>query len=860
MEKVLKYSGHLRLLYMTTKKPLSQATYKALAPFFAQVTVSKGLESYTVDNQNPHAYPDIVIVDVEDNWDNGLDIIHKILSLNKTQMIVVLNPSYSSEQLSILMYLHILYSLKKPLEFKALYRVAFDASKELYDKRLAISKYNALHQRVSELDDSIKSTQYARETKDEFFASISHEIRTPINAVIGLSHILSEANLEDKYKDYVDKIQTSGNIILNIVNDILDFSKIEAGKLQIENIEFNINTVLENASTMVAFKAYEKKLDLTFEIDASVPALLQGDPLRLSQVLINLLTNAIKFTSEGEIILSAKLLPQNKGEDLLEFCVSDTGIGLSPAQIANLFQSFTQASTDTARNYGGTGLGLTISKQLVELMGGTIHVNSIVNEGSQFIFTFATKALSNDLYTLSSPTIRDKKVIIVDKHNKSKASLERILEYFSYSIIETPFFQDFHLLVDKEDLDIIFMDKETISECNLDLFPKDCTAKIILMHTHQELKEDTLSQGIVIDAHLDKPFNPQKIVSTLLKVFGEESEDLKDKKLHKNSLQPLIGSKILLVDDNKINQSVVEALLEDTGIEVITADNGQKAIELAQDTKDLDLIFMDIEMPILNGYETTLAIRRLKRLDNIPIVAFSGNIRQEDKKKSLEVGMVAHLAKPINVNDFYTALLEFISMKRDFNERLEDAINEFQALIGVGNFQEALTLSRLLITEAESEEAIAVIEVLQSIEKNILRYEKVFLVLINNYNKAFKTFMGVSQKLKNKESLTDKEENMINMQEGLRIYKNEASYSKLLNTFCHTFRDSVGVLEKRIQTFKFEEAIQLIFQIRKDSLALNLTFITNSIAPIVGIEKTQKRQLEESLESFIESVKSRESA
>lgn len=859
MDKVLKYSGNLTLFYVTNRTPLSHRMYKILEPFFAMVTASTGLEDYTAQYEVMGAYPDIVMIDVEDSWDEGMYIMKEISKINPSQMLVILNKIYTSTQLLELMRAKIIYSLEMPLAFDDLYRVAFDASKELHDKRLEESHNTMLHQRVVELDNSIQSSKYAQDTKDEFFASISHEIRTPINAVIGLSHILLEANLEDKYSDYVDKIQNSGKLILNIVNDILDFSKIEAGKLQVENIEFNINTVLENASTMIAFKAYEKGLDLTFDIDNSVPALLKGDSLRLSQVLINLLSNAVKFTSKGEITLSAKLLPHMKGKTLLEFRVSDTGIGLSEVQISTLFESFTQASSTTARNYGGTGLGLTISKQLVELMGGNIRVESELGKGSDFIFTITTKVLRNDLYSLSSEKLKDKKVLIVDKNSKSKASLERMLHYFSYNLLETPSLQNLPTILDQNYLDILFIDKDTLRECDLTLFPSECEAKIVLIHTNQEIKEDAFFKDISIDAYLEKPFNPQSIVSTLLKIYGEEKLDTNKKQnIHKTSLQSLIGSKILLVEDNTINQSVILALLADTGIEVLIANDGKEAIVVAQQSPDIDLIFMDIEMPIMDGYETTVALKNLKSVQNIPIVALSGNTRQVDKDKSLNLGMVAHLSKPINVNNFYGALLEFIAIKRSMQERLEDATEEFKALLGVGKFVEALALDRFLLEEINKEGNRQKDEIkisLEKIEENIVRYEKVFLVLLGNYHRAFQKFMTASENLEAQKILSQREKTILNCENGIKKHHGSQAYSLLIVDFCNTFRDSVKVLEERVKAFHFEEAIQLTFQIRREAIELDIPFISNSIAPIVGIEKSQKRQLEESVEYFVNVVK-----
>jgi CheY-like chemotaxis protein len=265
---------------------------------------------------------------------------------------------------------------------------------------------------------------------------------------------------------------------------------------------------------------------------------------------------------------------------------------------------------------------------------------------------------------------------------------------------------------------------------------------------------------------------------------------------------------------------------------------------------------MDIEMPIMDGYETTLALKKIRRLDNIPVIAFSGNTRQEDKDKSKAVGMLAHLSKPINVNNFYRTLLSFIAIKRSIQERLEDASEEFKALLGVGKFVEALKLIRILLQEIQNDDKnLPISKALQKIEENILRYEKVFLVLLQNYNKAFEKFIKIVAKLDVDETLSPQEKVILNLENAIDKHENIENYKILINDFCNTFRDSVTVLKERVKAFKFEEAIQLTFQIRREALALDLQFISNSIAPIVGIEKTQKRQLEESVEGFSQLVK-----
>jgi signal transduction histidine kinase len=851
MEKILEYSGTLSLLYITTKVSLPQETYKRLEPFFEMVTVANSMHDYLQQYRLIGTYPDIVMVDTEAAWEKGQEIIKLILQRVPQQMIVVVDRSFSKEQCMALMELKITYLLEKPFESDALFRVTFDTSKALHERRLELSKQKMLSQQILDLDKQLKANENTQKSKDQFFASISHEIRTPINAVIGLSHILlNNSPLDEKSHDYVKKIHTSGNLILHIVNDLLDFSKIEAGKLQIESIKFNINKVLEDLSTMIAFKAQEKGLELIFDIDSSVPTLLKGDPLRLSQILINLLSNAVKFTAKGSITLSAKAYEKSK----IEFRVTDTGIGLTQEQITTLFDSFTQATNATSRHYGGSGLGLTISKQLVTLMGGEIWVESQIDQGSTFAFTIKCPSLQEHRHEHTSSTLLNKRVVIFDKNSQSKQALTHLLDQLSYTLleIETP------NNLSKERIDILFFTSDYLQEMEA-IESQMPSTKLVLMHTAVESTEELEQESISIDGYLEKPFTQSKTLSTLRKIFGQKSPQAPHESLNKKSLSPIAGASILLVEDNKINQSVIIALLEGTGIEVHVASSGDEAIKVAPTLAPLDLILMDIEMPNMNGYETSMALKKLPPFKETPIVAFSGNVRAVDKARSKEAQMVAHLAKPIDVDAFYGVLLKFIHTKRHLDQRLHDATEEFQALLGVGKFIETIELIDLLIKEATAKgKEERVIELLESIKESILHYEKVFLVLINNYHRAFEKFFKIAEKLERKEKLSKKEEQIISLHQGVSKHQTQESYSEKIGDFCHTFRDSVLVLQERVKAYKFEQAIQLIFQIRRDSMALELEFITNSIAPIVGIEKSQKRQLEESLGRFHTLIKERE--
>jgi two-component system, sensor histidine kinase and response regulator len=515
----------------------------------------------------------------------------------------------------------------------------------------------------------------AAQAKADFLANMSHEIRTPMNAIIGFSSLAVKAEMNNKQRGYVQKIQQSGQHLLGIINDILDFSKIEAGKLSVEHTEFDLERVLENVSNLISEKVAAKGLELMFRVEKGTPNDLVGDPLRLGQILVNYANNAVKFTERGEIVIFVGVVAETDHDVFMRFAVRDTGIGLTEEQIGKLFQSFQQADTSTSRKFGGTGLGLAISKKLANLMGGDVGVQSEYGKGSTFWFTARLgRGVVKAKHFLPDPDLRGRRVLVVDDNEMSRIVLSDMLKGLTFVVSDVA---SGKAAVDEirlaaaagQPYDVALLDwrmpvmdgietARAIRE--LPVRPLPHMVMITAYGREEVLKEAALAG---LEDVLIKPVSPSTMFDTLLHILGgcrdEKKDEVQPSTPSSENLAAIRGSAILLVEDNEFNQQIACELLTDAGFKVDVAENGQKAIEML-DNRAYDIVLMDMQMPVMDGMTATREIRKDERFRDLPILAMTANVMETDIQKCREAGMNDHLGKPIDPDDLFAKLRKWI--------------------------------------------------------------------------------------------------------------------------------------------------------------------------------------------------------
>jgi len=514
-----------------------------------------------------------------------------------------------------------------------------------------------------------EQAEEATRSKSMFLANMSHEIRTPMNAVIGMAHLALKTQLDARQRDYVGKIHQAATSLLGIINDLLDFSKIEAGKLSMEHVPFRLDSVLENVATVTSGRAVERGLELLFDAPSSVPQQLEGDPLRLAQVLTNLVNNAVKFTERGEVRVTVRVLEQAGNRVKLEFEVRDSGIGMTPEQVTRLFQPFTQADGSTTRKYGGTGLGLSIVQRLVEMMGGSVSVVSESGRGSRFVFG-AWFGRGDDRLVPALSALPSLRTLVVDDNASAREVLADLLAGLPVVPVfvasgEEALAEAAKAEAQQKPFDLVLMDWDMpgISgvEATRQLLERSATSppKVVMISAfaREDVREAAEKAGA--RAFLSKPISASALVDTVTRLFAAATRPEVAAPASAD-LPPLQGLRVLVADDNEINRQIARELLQEAGAEVLLAENGAEVLQrLADDGALPSLILMDLQMPILDGYATTRRLREDPLLAGIPVIAMTAHAMAEERERTREVGMVDHISKPIDPDALIRTLLRW---------------------------------------------------------------------------------------------------------------------------------------------------------------------------------------------------------
>jgi two-component system sensor histidine kinase/response regulator len=526
-------------------------------------------------------------------------------------------------------------------------------------------------QDITERHKAHEALQQANRFKGEFLANMSHEIRTPMNAIIGLGHLLTKTSLVPKQSDYVHKIQISAKSLLSIIDDILDFSKIEAGRLIIESIPFSFDGIFENLSILANTRIGDSPIEFLYDFDTDIPPKLKGDPYRIGQILTNLVSNAVKFTRLGNIVVRIQVKERDHRRIWLRFEVEDTGIGIDPDRLGSLFEPFTQADGSTTRNYGGTGLGLSICQKLCTLMHGSIGAKSEPGKGSLFYFELPLKYSETQSYPVFHHVPRNLKVLLVDDNPTAQAVLKDMLDSMSFGVTVAGSGTEAldRLKEPGSDFDLVLLDWqmpnidgfETVSRIDK-VFGDDRPIVIMMTAYGREIMEQDIDKKL-LDGLLVKPLTPSMLFDAIIRAYEsktivEPSLAIQEEK--PTSIEQLQGN-VLLVEDNEINRQVGKELLEQMGLEVNCVENGEQAVNYIEQSPP-DLVLMDIQMPVMDGYEATRRIRELASRDDLPIFAMTANALVGDADKSVHAGMNGHISKPIDPDELYHILSEYLEI------------------------------------------------------------------------------------------------------------------------------------------------------------------------------------------------------
>ncbi len=561
-----------------------------------------------------------------------------------------------------------------------------------------------ISQDINERKQAQIAMERSSQFKSQFLANMSHEIRTPMNAIVGLGHLLLRSGLNKKQSEYLTNLQKSAKILLGLIDDILDFSKIEAGHLRIEYITFNLEELLIDLSEMTALRMTQENVEFIIDIGPKVPKNLIGDSFRLNQVLTNLVSNAIKFTEAGDIVLKVSLVNHTHQKVTLLFSVSDTGIGIDKNNLATLFDPFIQEDGSTTRKYGGTGLGLSISKQLTQLMGGELKAESEKGKGSRFYFSLPFKLAKHDgnkrLLTPPSTDLRGMHVLIADDNPTSLQILTDTLGSLNFKVSSVnsgdqaiqmlkQTSHKFDLLLidwrmpDKDGIDTASEIKQSLSIEKMPL--------IILMTAYGKDLIEIDSDKFLLDGILIKPITPSSLFNAIIQAKNNTADhqlSIKSDEVSPKEIKGLVGE-VILAEDNLINQQVALEILQQMGVDVLVCSNGIEVLDLLKTTTP-DMILMDIQMPEMDGYETTKIIRSDAQFDDLPIIAMTANAMKEDIQKSRDVGMQGHISKPVDPEILYQTLCQYLDFTDSNKLHGQAAEEKHQPISAVQNWPDSI--------------------------------------------------------------------------------------------------------------------------------------------------------------------------
>ncbi|TAK88522.1 MAG: response regulator [Aquabacterium sp.] len=541
-----------------------------------------------------------------------------------------------------------------------------------------VQDITARKQTEAALRNAQQASEAATQAKSRFLANMSHEIRTPMNAIMGMTHLALMDELQPKARNYVDKAHRAASNLLQILNDVLDVSKIESGKLELEYTDFQLESVVNNMADVLGMRAEEKSLELLFTAPPDIPTALIGDPIRLGQILINLGTNAIKFTSKGEIVIGCEVQRLDPSDVVLHFWVRDSGIGMNPEQIERLFQPFTQGDSSTTRQYGGTGLGLTISRQLVEMMNGRIWVNSQPGKGSTFHFTarFGLQQQTGNQRALTATELQGKRLLLVDDNATAREVLGDMARRLGLDVEAAESGeaalarmqsaqatgQPHQILL--TDWKMPGMDGITFARHALSIPPEQrpCVLLVTAFAREEALKA---ADGVGLAGVINKPVTPSTLLETLSRVLGKNTSapivSGSTSRVLKQAQRHLAGARVLLVEDQPMNQELACDLLQRAGLSVVTAANGQECLDRLAAEGPFDGVLMDCQMPVMDGYTATERIRARPEWHSLPVIAMTASAMAADRERVLQCGMNDHITKPLDLGQMFTIMARWIS-------------------------------------------------------------------------------------------------------------------------------------------------------------------------------------------------------